>query len=375
MPPARHEPCRYPCAQYRAARCPDEPATLSQPFLSQPFPTPAAQVPWPHDLRHPHPRRLRRHHPPSGRRHVGVGRLVHLGHGHLRHRSDQGLHPRGLGDVGRRRGNAVRHRRGLRRRRKRADHRVAPRRRPGPGGQGRPRHQVHAVPMEAQRPGLVAEVAAGLAVPTRRGLGGPVPDPRAGQPPFACGTGRCAGRRPRRGPGPCGGRIQLLGQGDPLDLRRVGQARHAPRHESDRVLVAPAIPRDVRAPRRLRRPRSRPHGLLADRTGPAHRQILCRRPATRQAQLLQAPDGGRRRCRRRAARDRRGPWRKAPQPGRPQLGHRQRSRAHSRGQEPSPGGGECRGPRLASRWRRSRPAGPGRPSRDPIAGNRVWQHG
>ena len=159
------------------------------------------------------------------------------------------------------------------------------------------------------------------------------------------------------------------------ETRSIAAALEKPRtppgHQPDRVLVAPAFARDVRAPGRLCRPRRRAPGLLAHRAGPAHRQVLGRPPAARQAELLQPPDGDRRRRRRRAPGHRRGPRRKAPQPGRPQLGHRQRGRAHPGGEEPASRQRRTPGPSGGSSMATRSPGSTGPPS----PGIRSWEAG
>ena len=91
-----------------------------------------------------------------------------------------------------------------------------------------------------------------------------------------------ARRRPGRGTGQGGRRLQLLGQGDPRHGRRAAQARTAAGQQPGRVLPAAHHAATCRAPRLLPGARRRPAGLLAHRAGSPDRQVLGGQPAARE---------------------------------------------------------------------------------------------
>ena len=104
-------------------------------------------------------------------------------------------------------------------------------------------------------------------------------------------------------------------------------------------------PEQVGPARLLPRARRRAARVLADRPGPADRQVLRRQPRAEVAHVLRPPDGAGRRGGGRAAPGRRGP-RPHPGAGGARLVHRQGLRAHPRRQAPGPGRAERRCPRL-----------------------------
>ena len=231
--------------------------------------------------------------------------------------------------------------------------------------------------VEAERAARPAGVAAGLGRPPRRRRGRPLPDPRSDQPALA------RARSPTRWP-PAheAGLLKAVGVSNyssketrSIDAR-AAQAGPAPGHQPDRVLAAAPRARDRRPARHLRRARRRAARVLADRPGPAHRQVLGVQPAAGQARLLGPPDGAGRPRRRRAAPHRRRPRRphararsrstgsspRAPSPSRaPRTGPRPP-------RTPAPSAGSSRpttSPRSTTRRSRASAASP----------NRFWQHG
>ena len=146
---------------------------------------------------------------------------------------------------------------------------------------------------------------------------------------------------------------ELLGQGDPEYRNRAAKARRAARHQPDRVLSPAPRAGDDRLARGVRGAGRAPARLLADRPGSPDRQVLRFQPTAGEAGLQRSSDGGGRRGRRGAPVDRREARRQAPEPGGPQLDHRQGCRAHPGRQEPPTGRGE-RG-RTRMEHRRGRP--------------------
>src|SRR5690606_2280282 len=116
----------------------------------------------------------------------------------------------------------------------------------------------------------------------------PVPDPRPDQPAVRLGDGRGAGDRRRRRTGPRRRRVELLGPGDDPDPLRAASPRGAPGVEPDRAVAAAHPAAELRAGRRLPRPRRGADRLLADRPGPTDRQVLGVEPAAGATQLLGA---------------------------------------------------------------------------------------
>ena len=218
-------------------------------------------------------------------RDLGLGRQGHVGHGWLRHDARRVDDRRRVGGDARRRHRPDRHRRGVRRRRERADHRPLLGRGPGatrpiwcwpPSSCRCPRSSTWRRPCASRCSRRSTGSASSASTCTRS-------------------TVRSACVATQRWPRPWpavhdeglverGRRVELLDPRDGRDPRRARRARPArsPRtRSSSRCCGADREPTGLLAC--CREPRRGAARLLADRPGSAHRQVLRRRTRRRES--------------------------------------------------------------------------------------------